>query len=89
MTGASRILLTTHDMEEADLLCDRIAFLAGGRIVAEGTSRELRAQVAGSSGSADDIDMEDVFMAFTGRSIEEDEEDEERPVGEEVPSGSA
>lgn len=25
------ILLTTHDMEEADLLCDRIAFLAGGR----------------------------------------------------------
>ena len=83
------ILLTTHDMEEADLLCDRIAFLAGGKIVAEGTPRELRAQVAGSSGSADDIDMEDVFMAFTGRSIEEDEEDEESRHGEEVKSGSA
>jgi ABC-2 type transport system ATP-binding protein len=85
------ILLTTHDMEEADLLCDRLAFLAGGRIVAEGTSRELRAQVAGT-GSVEDIDMEDVFMAFTGRSIEEDEEEDEheasRPA-EEVKSGSA
>jgi ABC-2 type transport system ATP-binding protein len=86
------ILLTTHDMEEADLLCDRLAFLAGGKIVAEGTSRELRAEVAGPSGSADDIDMEDVFMAFTGRSIEEDEEEDEHEAsrpGEEVTSGSA
>jgi ABC-2 type transport system ATP-binding protein len=71
------ILLTTHDMEEAELLCDRIAFLAGGRIVAEGTSEELRAEVAGSSGDARDVDMEDVFMAFTGRSIEEDEDETE------------
>jgi ABC-2 type transport system ATP-binding protein len=81
------ILLTTHDMEEAGLLCDRIAFLAGGRIVTEGTPRELRARVAGPSRSADDIDMEDVFMAFTGRSIDEDEE--ESDLGEEVRSGSA
>ncbi len=72
------ILLTTHDMEEADQLCDRLAFLAGGRIVAEGTSEELRAHVAGSTTrNADDVDMEDVFMAFTGRSIEEDEEEPE------------
>ena len=88
------ILLTTHDMEEADILCDRLAFLAGGRIVAEGTSRDLRAQVAGPSGSADDVDMEDVFMSLTGRSIEEDEEEEEDEdeashPAEEVTSGSA
>jgi ABC-2 type transport system ATP-binding protein len=38
----STILLTTHDMEEAELLCDRIGFIAGGRIVAEGTVLELR-----------------------------------------------
>ena len=31
------ILLTTHDMDEAELLCDRIGFLSGGRLVAEGT----------------------------------------------------
>ena len=51
------ILLTTHDMEEAEMLCDRIAFLSGGRIVAEGTPLELRQQVAGDR-PLDSIDME-------------------------------
>jgi ABC-2 type transport system ATP-binding protein len=69
------ILLTTHDMEEADLLCDRIAFLAGGRIVAEGTPLELRTAVAGSDRAVQDVDMEAVFMALTGRRIEDDEEE--------------
>jgi len=40
------ILLTTHRAEEAEL-CDRLAFLHGGRIVAEGTPEELRRQVGG------------------------------------------
>ena len=35
------ILLTTHYLEEAEQLCDRIAFIAEGQIVAEGTSPEL------------------------------------------------
>jgi len=69
------ILLTTHDMDEAELLCDRISFLSGGRIVALGTPYELRAQVAGNR-PVESIDMEDVFMALTGRSVEEDEEEE-------------
>jgi ABC-2 type transport system ATP-binding protein len=68
------VLLTTHDMDEADLLCDRLAFLAGGRMVAEGTPAQLRAHVAGPDRAAGDVDMEDVFMTLTGRSIEEDEE---------------
>ena len=38
------VLLTTHDMEEAEALCDRIAVMAGGRIVAEGTPRDLIAR---------------------------------------------
>ena len=46
-TGTS-ILLTTHYMEEAQHLCDRIAILAAGRIVAEGTSTSLIA-VAGTT----------------------------------------
>ena len=66
------ILLTTHDMEEAELLCDRIAFISGGRIVAEGTPLELRQSVANGR-PVEDIDMEDVFMELTGRGIEEDE----------------
>ena len=74
------ILLTTHDMEEAEVLCDRIAFLAGGRIVAEGTPLELRQRVARGR-PLDDIDMEDVFMELTGKSLEEDESPEEVMVG--------
>ena len=40
------VLLTTHYMFEADALCDRIAVIAKGRIVAEGTPRDLKAQVS-------------------------------------------
>ena len=67
------ILLTTHDMEEAELLCDRIAFLAEGRIVAEGTPLQLREAIAGDR-AVREVGMEDVFMAYTGRRIEDDEE---------------
>ena len=38
------IVLTTHSMEEADLLADRIAIMAHGRIVAEGTSADLKSR---------------------------------------------
>jgi ABC-2 type transport system ATP-binding protein len=68
------ILLTTHDMHEAESLCDRVAFLVGGRLVAEGTCLDLRRAVAGGR-SVEDIDMEDVFMEITGRSVEDDEEE--------------
>ncbi|MCH7953404.1 MAG: ABC transporter ATP-binding protein [Chloroflexi bacterium] len=66
------ILLTTHDMEEAEVLCDRISFIAGGRIVASGTPLELRQRVARGR-PVEEIDMEDVFMELTGRDLEEDE----------------
>jgi ABC-2 type transport system ATP-binding protein len=74
------ILLTTHDMEEAELLCDRIAFISGGRIVAEGTPLDLRQKVAAGR-PVEDIDMEDVFMELTGRSVEEDEMPEAAAAG--------
>jgi ABC-2 type transport system ATP-binding protein len=70
------ILLTTHDMDEAELMCDRIGFLSGGRLVAEGTPLELRTQVAAGR-PLDQVDMETVFMALTGRSVEEDEDEDE------------
>jgi ABC-2 type transport system ATP-binding protein len=73
------ILLTTHDMQEAEALCDRIAFLVGGRIVAEGTALELRRSVA-KGRPVDSIDMDDVFMDLTGRSVEEDEEEDDKEV---------
>jgi ABC-2 type transport system ATP-binding protein len=69
----STILLTTHDMDEAELLCDRIAFIAGGHIVAEGTPLELRQRVANGR-PLEEINMETVFMELTGKRLEEDEE---------------
>jgi len=39
------IILTTHYMREADELCDRIAFIKGGRILAEGSPDELKRQI--------------------------------------------
>jgi ABC-2 type transport system ATP-binding protein len=67
------ILLTTHDMDEAEQLCDRISFLAHGRIVAEGTPLELRRSVANGT-PLEQVSMETVFLKLTGKSIEEDEE---------------
>jgi len=67
------ILLTTHDMHEAEALCDRIGFLASGRLVAEGTPLQLRKEVADGR-PVDAVDMEEVFMVLTGRNIDDDEE---------------
>jgi ABC-2 type transport system ATP-binding protein len=43
------ILLTTHDMEEADRLCERIAIMDHGRILAEGTPEELKRLIPGGT----------------------------------------
>jgi ABC-2 type transport system ATP-binding protein len=54
------ILLTTHYLEEAEQLCDRIAFIADGRIVADGTTAQIAAQY-GTSG------LEDAYLELVGR----------------------
>jgi len=54
------ILLTTHYLEEAERLCDRIAFIYDGQIVAQGTSQEL----AGEYGAAS---LEDAYLELVGR----------------------
>ncbi len=43
--GGKTVLLTTHYMFEADSLCDRIAVIANGEIVAQGTPQQLKARV--------------------------------------------
>jgi ABC-2 type transport system ATP-binding protein len=68
------ILLTTHDLDEAARLADRIGVLHQGRLVAEGTPAELAARHGGGS-------LEDVFMTLTGRRLEDaDATDAERPT---------
>ena len=59
------IVLTTHSMEEAQALCDRIAIIDAGQIIAEGTTRELIERYAGGASlrlrlvgeSATDVDL--------------------------------
>jgi ABC-2 type transport system ATP-binding protein len=69
-THDATILLTTHDMQEADVLCDRIAILDDGRIVALDTPEGLKARVLGSNG--DEPTLEDVFLDLTGKKLVED-----------------
>src|SRR2546430_2406648 len=61
------ILLTTHDLDEAARLADRIGILHQGRLVAEGTTEELAARHGAGT-------LEDVFMTLTGRRLEEGDE---------------
>jgi ABC-2 type transport system ATP-binding protein len=65
------VLLTTHSMEEAEALCDRVAIVDGGRLVALGAPAELiaRHSVAGDKGR--EPSLEDVFLALTGRELVE------------------
>jgi lipooligosaccharide transport system ATP-binding protein len=57
------LLLTTHYMEEAERLCDRVAIMDSGRIVAVGTPQNLMEEHGGN--------LEDVYLKLTGRSLED------------------
>ncbi|WP_438491517.1 ABC transporter ATP-binding protein [Streptomyces asiaticus] len=57
------VFLTTHYLDEADALADRIVVVDAGRIVAEGTSAELKSRYAGGPGAS----LQDAFLAITGR----------------------
>jgi ABC-2 type transport system ATP-binding protein len=77
-THDATILLTTHDMDEADALCDRVAIIDGGRIVALDTAAGLKASVQQRLGLDHPATLTEAFMAHTGRDWENDEpEDEE------------
>jgi ABC-2 type transport system ATP-binding protein len=59
------VLYTTHYMEEADRLCDRVAIIDGGKIVAMDTPSGLKRQI----GDPEKVSLEDVFLKMTGRSL--------------------
>lgn len=58
------VLLVSHAMEEVERLCDRIALIDRGRVIAHGTPRELVAQAGAET-------LDDAFVALTGRELEE------------------
>ena len=73
-THDATIVLTTHDLVEAERLCDRIALINDGRMVAEGTPEELKTMVARDYGK--EPTLESVFMTFTGKSLDDDIDDD-------------
>ena len=77
-THDATIVLTTHDLAEAERLCGRITVLNEGRVVAEDTPDGLKATTAERLGRP--ATLEDVFMTYTGRSLDDDiDEDDAEP----------
>ena len=66
------ILLTTHDMHEADVLCDCVAIMDRGNIVAMDTPANLKKLVPNENGH--ETTLEDVFLELTGRALKETNE---------------
>ncbi len=70
------VLLTTHYMDEAEVLCDRVAIMDGGRILELDTPRALIGRLL-ARGFAKPVvqqqaDLEDVFLELTGHALRED-----------------
>jgi len=64
------ILLTTHDMAEAETLCDRIGILDGGKVVEVGTAAELKQSAASRGKMEKEPTLEEAFIALTGHTME-------------------
>jgi len=71
------IVLTTHYMEEAERLCDRVAIVDHGRVIAMGTPRDLIESVDVShlpppEPRKTSATLEDVFVSLTGRNLRDE-----------------
>jgi ABC-2 type transport system ATP-binding protein len=60
VAAGKSVFLTTHTLSIAEAVCDRIAILSRGRIVALGTAAELKAQASAANGA-----LEDIFLELT------------------------
>ena len=67
------ILLTTHYMDEAEALCDRVAVVDRGHVIALGSPQELIATLTAPRVVTHHGTLEDVFMSLTGRHLRDDD----------------
>ncbi len=73
--NGTSIVLTTHDMVEADKLCNRVAIIHEGAFVALDTPEALKSRV--SNGTKREVTLEDVFFRLTGAELKSEEETDE------------
>ena len=66
------VMLTTHYMDEAETLCDRVAIVDHGRIIAQGPPAALIKQLAEPKMVVREGTLEDVFMALTGHHLRDE-----------------
>ena len=66
------VVLTTHHMEEAEALCDRVAIVDRGRVIAEGRPQDLIASLGAPRVVTHQGTLEDVFMGLTGRHLRDE-----------------
>jgi len=66
------ILLTTHYMDEAEALCDRVAIVDHGKVISEGSPRDLIATLGAPKVVTHQGTLEDVFVALTARHLREE-----------------
>jgi ABC-2 type transport system ATP-binding protein len=67
------ILLTTHDMNEAEMLCDRIAIMDSGNVIALDTPTALKNRIPVTGEK--ETTLEDVFLELTGKKLRNPEEE--------------
>jgi ABC-2 type transport system ATP-binding protein len=59
------VFMTTHDMDEADRLCETVAFMHRGKLAGFGTPRELKEKIG------PEATLDDVFIELTGGGVDE------------------
>jgi ABC-2 type transport system ATP-binding protein len=68
------VIMTTHILDVAERMADRIGVIDEGRLIAEGTLAELRRKAASEPSAAGDASLEEVFLSLTAPSIPDDAE---------------
>lgn len=69
-SNGATVIYTSHYMEEVEAICTRIAIMDNGKVIACGTSSELKKMISGN----DDITLEEVFLTLTGKKLRDSAE---------------
>lgn len=66
------MILTTHYLEEADALCDRVGIMDHGKLVVEGTPGALKSEMGGEKIRKEAPSLDDVFLKYTGHGLRDE-----------------